>query len=66
MKLELDVTRFLRDISAHIYAERVQEDYQSGVCSGVNRTPTFFTNSVRYEVAYWDALLTAIEDASNA
>ena len=32
-----------------VIAERVQEDFSSGVRSGVNGTPTFYINDVRYD-----------------
>jgi protein-disulfide isomerase len=31
------------------YAKHVQEDFHSGVRSGVNGTPTFFINGIRYD-----------------
>ena len=36
-----------------LFAERVREDFASGVKSGVNGTPTFFINGVRYD-GIWD------------
>lgn len=44
----LDVPRFSDEISRHAYAERVREDFLSGVRAGVNGTPTFFLNGVRH------------------
>ena len=43
-------------------ADRVQEDFMTGVRSGVNGTPTFFINGVRYDGS-WDFtdLVSAIE-----
>ena len=32
-----------------LFRERVREDFASGVKSGVNGTPTFFINGVRYD-----------------
>lgn len=52
--LGLDVARFETDLGGHKYAHRVREDFQSGVRSGVNGTPTFFINGERYEDS-WDA-----------
>ena len=46
--LGLDLRRFTRDISEHVYAPRVKEDFRSGVRSGVNGTPSFFINGVHY------------------
>src|SRR5215468_10427931 len=50
--LWLDVVRFNRDLAEHRYAARICEDFMSGVRSGVNGTPTFFINGVRYNGAY--------------
>jgi predicted DsbA family dithiol-disulfide isomerase len=38
---------------SHTFAERVREDFMSGVRSGVNGTPTFFINGVRHD-GPWD------------
>jgi protein-disulfide isomerase len=46
--LDLDIERFNNDLFSHVYAGRVREDFISGVRSGVNGTPTFFVNGVRY------------------
>ncbi|MDR3574461.1 MAG: thioredoxin domain-containing protein [Anaerolineaceae bacterium] len=46
--LGLDTDRFKRELAHHTYAERVHEDFMSGVRSGVNATPTFFINSYRH------------------
>ena len=47
-KLGLDVPKLEREFAQHVYAPRVQEDFMSGVRSGVNGTPTFFINGQRY------------------
>jgi protein-disulfide isomerase len=46
------------------YARRVQEDFMSGVRSGVNGTPTFFINGIRHDGS-WDeaSLLDALQRA---
>lgn len=63
--LGLDMDRFEREIAEHIYANRVREDFESGVNSGVNGTPTFFINNIRYEgTCNLESLLAAIEQAS--
>ena len=51
--LDLDVDRFLRDLSEDRYSERVARDFHSGVRSGVNGTPTFFIDEVLYDGS-WD------------
>ena len=43
-------------------AARVHEDFMSGVRSGVNGTPTFYIDGVRYDDSYdLDTLLSALE-----
>ncbi len=48
-KLKLDVPRIGREVAQRAHAARVQEDFMSGVRSGVNGTPTFFINGIRYD-----------------
>jgi protein-disulfide isomerase len=45
----LDVDRFGREFSQRKYLERIREDFQSGIRSGVNGTPTFFINGQRHD-----------------
>jgi NhaA family Na+:H+ antiporter len=61
-QLGLDVARFRQELQADLYAERVREDFLSGVRSGANATPTFFIDGLRYDGA-WDleSLMEAIE-----
>src|SRR5438105_11196255 len=42
----LDVGRFTADMRTHKHAQRVREDFRSGILSGVNGTPTFFINGL--------------------
>jgi protein-disulfide isomerase len=64
-ELGLDVDRFDKELAAHDYAERVHEDFMSGVRSGVNGTPTFYVNGVRHDDSYeLDVLLDALERAA--
>jgi len=59
--LHLDIDRFTRDLQSHAYAERIDEDLQSGSYSGVNGTPTFFINGYRHDGPFdIDSLLAAI------
>jgi len=48
-ELGLEVSRLEREVSQHIHLDRIQEDFMSGVRSGVNGTPTFFINGLRYD-----------------
>jgi NhaA family Na+:H+ antiporter len=61
-ELDLDLDRFERELDEHIHADRVREDFLSGVRSGANGTPTFFLNGVRYDGAWdLDSLIAEIE-----
>ncbi len=61
-QLDLDLERFRQELDENVYAERVREDFHSGVRSGVNGTPTFFINGVRYDGAWdFEPLIEAIE-----
>jgi protein-disulfide isomerase len=65
--LDLDVFRFNREMTQHRYADRVREDFLSGVQSGVPGTPTFFINGVRYEGAVdLASLLATIKNIAEA
>jgi protein-disulfide isomerase len=60
-ELGLDVSRFTLDLTAGMHSRRVDEDFRSGVLSGVNGTPTFFIDGIRYEGSHdVDSLLTAL------
>lgn len=48
-RLDLDLVRFNKDIQQKPLAKKVEKDFDSGIRSGVNRTPTFFVNGVKYE-----------------
>lgn len=52
-ELDLDMERFRDDLINGVYEDRVQEDIDSGIRSGVNGTPTFFLNGERYD-GPWD------------
>ncbi len=52
-ELGLDTERFQRELTEHVYADRVRQDFLSGVRSGVNGTPTFYINGERYD-GPWD------------
>jgi protein-disulfide isomerase len=46
--LGLNLAKFNIDMSSHVHAGRIREDFLSGVRSGVNGTPTFYINAIRY------------------
>ena len=51
-RLDADVERFRNELEHHTYQPRVQEDFMSGVRSGVNGTPTFYINGQRHDGSY--------------
>jgi protein-disulfide isomerase len=65
--LHLDEETFKREMTTHVYTNRVREDFLSGVRSGVNGTPTFYINGVRHDASYaLETLLAAIEAAMSS
>lgn len=65
-RLGLDVERFERELDDHVHADRVREDFMSGVRSGVNGTPTFYINGARHEDSYdADTMLGALRQAAD-
>jgi protein-disulfide isomerase len=58
--LGLDIDAFERELVERAYAERVEEDYLSGIRSGVRGTPTFFANGIRYAGPFDAANLLAL------
>lgn len=63
-RVGLDDKKFTRDLQNDAFKKRIRADFTGGVESGVNGTPTFFINGVRYddEVSY-ETLLAALESA---
>ena len=51
-KIELDIHKFKDDVSRHVYAPLIEESLKGGIDSGVEGTPTFYVNGVRYEDSF--------------
>jgi protein-disulfide isomerase len=49
LRVGLEIYKFQADLSSEAYAQRVREDFRSGLRSGVNATPTFFIDGVRHD-----------------
>jgi protein-disulfide isomerase len=63
--LGLDPTSFRHALDGRSYENRVREDFLSGVRSGVNGTPTFFIDEVRYDgPPDFDSLLAVLAEAA--
>jgi protein-disulfide isomerase len=52
-KVGLDIDRFKKEMSGHIYAPLINKSLKNGIDSGVEGTPTFFVNGVRYEDSWY-------------
>lgn len=68
--IQLDIDRFLQEMTTHVHAERIAQSIQGGIQSGVSSTPTLFINGDRYRDA-WDterliAAITATRQARNS
>ena len=48
-KLKLDIPKFTKDIESTELADRVDADFESGVVSGVNGTPSFYVNGKKFD-----------------
>jgi predicted DsbA family dithiol-disulfide isomerase len=61
-KIGLDMKRFARDSESEELKDKIEADFDSGVRSGVNGTPTFYINGSKlltYDETY-KSLLDAI------
>ena len=50
-RLGLDIQKFQRDLSQRTFLPRIKADFEGGVRSGVNGTPTFYVNGIRHDGA---------------
>jgi protein-disulfide isomerase len=65
--LSLDIRQFVADMNSQEVAQKVRDDFMSGVRSGVNGTPTFFINGQRHDGSYQlEALAAAIARAAQS
>jgi protein-disulfide isomerase len=47
--IHVDIDNLMKDCHSHRIKNKVENDLESGILSGVNGTPTFFMNGVRYD-----------------
>jgi protein-disulfide isomerase len=52
-KMNLDTDKFKKEMSGHVHASLIHKSLKSGIDSGVQGTPTFFVNTIRYDGS-WD------------
>jgi protein-disulfide isomerase len=64
--LGLDIPQFLKELSKQVHVDRINEDIESGLQSGVTATPALFINNIRY-TGRWrmTELMTTIVAASH-
>lgn len=48
-KLNLDIPQFEKDLENSELAKRVDADFESGIVSGVNGTPSFYVNGKKFD-----------------
>lgn len=62
--LGIDRERFLEDLENGTFEKKVRDEFISGIESGVNATPTFFINGVRFDNRWeYEILLNALKGA---
>ena len=64
--LGLDIPQFLKELSKQVHVDRINEDIEGGMQSGVTTAPALFINNTRY-TGHWKVteLMTAIISASH-
>ncbi|MEG4234368.1 DsbA family protein [Microcoleus sp. Pol11C3] len=64
--LGLDIPQFLQDIFSQVHINRINQDIESGLHSGVKVAPALFINGIRY-TSLWniEQLMAAIVTVSN-
>jgi len=56
--IDLDLDRFKNDISNQKVIDKVENDFESGIRSGVNGTPSFYINGKKYNGDYEERIFT--------
>lgn len=64
-KLNLNINQFKNDIESSELAEKVDSDFESGIISGVNGTPSFFVNGKKFNGGAADLLELVRENVIN-
>ena len=61
-KLKLDMKKFKKDMEGQAVADKIAADFDGGVRSGVNGTPSFFINGARFDGDWsYDSLLNVLK-----
>lgn len=60
--LHLNTKEFKKDLNDPALAEKVESDFESGILSGVNGTPSFYINGRKYDGPYtYESLTLALK-----
>jgi protein-disulfide isomerase len=60
----LDMKTFEHDFRDPKMFKKVEDQFESGIMSGVNGTPSFYINGIKYDDSYdYDSLTQAIDKA---
>ena len=64
-EIGIDPKRVEQDLADGVYHRKVRDDFRGGIRSGVNGTPTFFINGIRFDGDWSNAseFLRALQDA---
>ena len=64
--LGLDIPQFLKELSKQVHVDRINEDIEGGIESGVTTTPALFINGIQY-TGHWNTteLMAAMIAASH-
>ena len=62
-QIGLDLEQYDADVADPAARERVDSDFRDGIALGVQSTPTFFLNDARVQLASFEDLRTALEEA---
>jgi protein-disulfide isomerase len=66
-QLKLDTAQFKQDLADEALSAKVEADFDSGIRSGVNGTPSFFINGLRYDDSWEEKkLLTQLKKSKHA
>jgi protein-disulfide isomerase len=57
--LGLDIPQFLKELSKQVHVDRINEDIEGGIESGVTTAPALFINNIRYTGRWTITELTA-------
>lgn len=64
-QLKLDIPQFEKDLESTELADKVDSDFESGIMSGVNGTPSFFVNGKKFDGGVEDLFELLRENTGN-